>query len=335
MLSRVADTLYWLMRYVERAENVARFVDVGLYLNVDLSGAPAGEASPWEAVIKASGEEKAYHENYSSVSAEQVLHFMSFDRHNENSILTCLSRARENARSVREIIASEMWEALNRAYLMVHRASQQNGLLLRPHAFFKEVKLATHLFRGLHEDTMSHNEGWHFARAGGMVERADQCSRIVEGHYSVLLANPLHEGSDAMDPSLVGLLKSMSAYEMYRKKYRRISALRVLEFLLFDAEFPRSIHACLFRCQRSMAAITGNTAGRATDITNVRLGRLASRFAYFDPNELSLASLETFLVEFRDELAEVDWTIRTRFFGTSSDEAEGVQRTPMDPAPQE
>ncbi len=329
MLSRVADTLYWLMRYVERAENVARFVDVGLYLSVDLSGAPAGAASSWEAVIKASGEEEAYHKNHGSVSADQVLHFMSFDRHNENSILTCLSRARENARSVREIIASEMWEALNRAYLMVHRASQENALKLRPHAFFKEVKLATHLFRGLHEDTMSHNEGWHFARAGCMVERADQCSRIVEGHYSALLANPAHALSDAMDPSLVGLLKSMSAYEMYRKKYRRISAQRVLEFLLFDSEFPRSIHACLYRCERSMRAITGSRAGRADDITNQRLGRLASRFAYFDPSELPLADLEAFLVAFRDELAEVDWTIRTRFFGTLPDESDGTQSQVM------
>jgi uncharacterized alpha-E superfamily protein len=324
MLSRVADTLYWMMRYVERAENVARFVDVGLSLSVDQQPGGGDARSPWEAVIKASGEDDSYKEHHGTVSADQVLHFMSFDRENQNSILTCLSHARENARSVREVIASEMWEALNRAYLMVQRASQEDALRLRPHAFFKDVKLATHLFRGLHEDTMSHNEGWHFARAGCMVERADQGSRIVEGHYSVLLGDPAHELAPAVEPSLVGLLKSMSAYEMYRKKYRRITAARVLEFLLFDWEFPRSVYACLHRCQRSMRAITGSKAGVPTDEVTKRLGRLVARFAYFDPKDLPLASLEEFLVEFRDELAEVDWTIRARFFGTLQDEADAI-----------
>jgi uncharacterized alpha-E superfamily protein len=176
---------------------------------------------------------------------------------------------------------------------------------------------------------MSHNEGWHFARAGCMVERADQGSRIVEGHYSVLLGDPAHELAAAMEPSLVGLLKSMSAYEMYRKKYRRITAARVLEFLLFDWEFPRSVYACLHRCQRSMHAISGAKAGVATDDVTKRLGRLVSRFAYFEPKDLPLETLEEFLVAFRDELADVDWTIRARFFGTLQEEPEAVLNAPV------
>ena len=332
MLSRVADALYWMMRYVERAENVARLVDVGLYLNVDLHAAQAEAPSaggsaqgPWAAVLNATGEEDFYERAGAEATAYDVLRFMSFERENQNSILTCLARARETARTIREVISSEMWEQVNRAFLMVQRASQEEGLLHRPHAFFKEVKLASHLFHGLHADVMSHNEGWHFARAGGLIERADQGSRIVSGHFSVIL--PKHEAQESVEASLVGLLKSLSAYEMYRKKHRRITPERVLEFLLFDRQFPRSLYACLCGVQQSMQSITG-VVGSAEESMDRLLGRLVARFAYADPKDLELATLEEFLETFRDELVAVDWAIRERFFGAAPDDAEPPRTQP-------
>jgi len=309
VLSRVADALYWMMRYVERAENVARFVDVGLYSSLDV--ADEQSSAPWSAVLKATEGEARYATLHGEVRAEGVIRFLSFDRRNENGIYACLSKARENARAVREVLPREMWEALNRAYHMVHAASQAEGLLESPHAFFSEVKLASHLLHGLHEATMSHDEGWHFARAGGLLERADQGSRILEGHWLAILRD--REAQSAETP-LVGLLKSMSAHDMYRRRYRRVAARRVLEFLLFDRDFPRSLLASLLGCQASLQFVTRTPRGSAVHPAERLLGRLVARLAYMDKDELPLATLDEFLRAFREDLVAVDIAVRERFF---------------------
>jgi len=165
MLSRVADSLYWMSRYIERAENVARFIDVNLNLMLDL---PAGATEQWAPLVITTGDDALFAEQYGKATRENVIQFLTFARENPNSIISCLRAARENARSVREIISSEMWEQVNTFYLMVTDLSAAVRVKEAPYEFFREIKMASHLFEGLANATMSHGEGWHFCRLGQM-----------------------------------------------------------------------------------------------------------------------------------------------------------------------
>src|SRR5262245_3050615 len=146
MLSRVADALYWMNRYIERAENVARFIDVNLNLMLDL---PDGSEEQWEPLVITSGDSEGFTERFGPATREKVLQFLTFDNANPNSILSCLRSARENARSIRENISSEMWEQVNKFYLMVNSASHRGLSMDSPHDFYSEVKSASHLFEGI------------------------------------------------------------------------------------------------------------------------------------------------------------------------------------------
>ena len=169
MLSRVADSIYWMSRYVERAENVARIVDVNL--NIMLDSASADQQ--WQPLVNITGDHEDFAKRYQEANRQTVLEFLTFDRDNPNSILSCLRSARENARSVREIISSEMWLQLNQFYLTVKAAAEGGQGMDSPHEFFTNVKLSSHLFTGLTDATMTHGEGWHFSRLGRKLERAD------------------------------------------------------------------------------------------------------------------------------------------------------------------
>src|SRR5271166_3922759 len=154
MLSRVADSIYWMSRYVERAENVARFVDVNLNLMLD---APSGADQQWAPLVNITGDHETFDKHYPEGPTQQnVIQFLTFDRDNPNSILSCLRAARENARSVREIISSEMWEQLNKFYLMVMAAAANPDVLVAPHEFFSNIRMSSHLFVGVTEGTMTH-----------------------------------------------------------------------------------------------------------------------------------------------------------------------------------
>src|SRR5581483_1517949 len=183
MLSRVAESIYWMSRYVERAENVARFIDVNLNLMLDSSS----EGQQWQPLVNITGDDETFGKRYSEPTEQNVIQFLTFDKENPNSIISCLRAARENARSVREIISSEMWLQLNQFYLHVNSAAATGKLVDSPHDFFSEVKLASHLFTGITDATMTHGEGWHFSQLGRMLERADKTSRILDVKYFILL----------------------------------------------------------------------------------------------------------------------------------------------------
>jgi uncharacterized alpha-E superfamily protein len=211
MLSRVADAIYWLNRYVERAENIARFIDVNLNLLLDV---PVGVEHQWEPLVMTTGDRAIFQERYGAATIENVVQFLTFDRDYPNSILSCLYSARENARSVREVISSEMWERVNGFYLMLQEAAKRPPMEQLPQ-FFSEVKLASHLFAGVMDGTMSHNEGWHFGQVGRLLERADKTARILDVKYFILLPSIGYVGTALDDLQWIALLKSASAYEMW------------------------------------------------------------------------------------------------------------------------
>ena len=184
MLSRVASSIYWLNRYVERAENYARFIEVNLNLSLDL---PRGTAEQWEPLVATTGDHESFASRHGKATKDAVIQFLSSDAANPNSILSCLVAARENARSVREVISTDMWEQVNRFHLMVREAVSRGLSSQNLHAFLAEVKANSHLFLGISDATMSHGEGWHFARLGRLLERADKTSRILDVKYFMLL----------------------------------------------------------------------------------------------------------------------------------------------------
>src|SRR5882672_6102757 len=242
MLSRVADSIYWMSRYIERAENVARFMDVNLRLMLDL---PMGAEEQWEPMVNTTGDQKLFTDKHRVPTRENVIQFLAFDASYPNSILSCLRSARENARSVREIISSEMWEQLNKFYLMVNSAAADAGSLAYAQELLASVRMAGHLFTGVTDATMTHNESWHFCRLGRMLERADKTSRILDVKYFLLLPTAADVGTTSDDIQWAAVLRSASAFEMYMKSYGRIAPERIVEFLLLDKDFPRAIQYCL------------------------------------------------------------------------------------------
>src|ERR1043165_1992180 len=242
MLSRVADSIYWMGRYVERAENVARFIDVNLQLMLDSSLGQIEQQ--WRPLVSTTGDNEDFEKRYREATQRNVIRFLTFDAENPNSILSCLRAARENARTVREIISSEMWIQLNKFYLMVNAAAA-GGTAGSLNEFFNEVKLSSHLFSGITDATMTHDEPWHFCRMGRKLERADKTSRILDVKYFILLRSATEGATACDDVQWAAVLRSTSAFEMYRKRHGRIWPKGIAQFLLLDVEFPRAIRFCL------------------------------------------------------------------------------------------
>jgi uncharacterized alpha-E superfamily protein len=269
LLSRVADSVYWMARYIERAENVARFIGVNLHLQLDLPLAPAHQ---WQPLIDTAGDTEVFREKCGEATEEKVIRFLAFDDENPNSIFSCLRFARENARSVRETISSEMWEQINSMYLQIQlqRATPQHDSLPE---VLRSIRLSCHMFQGITEATMRHDEAWHFLRMGRMMERADKTSRILDVKYFILLPSPVHVGTPYDDLHWAAVLKSVSGFETYRKQRGRISPNRIVEFLVTDDEFPRSIRHCVDVAGESLSVVTGTPVSelsyRSEELMNV------------------------------------------------------------------
>ncbi len=313
MLSRVADSIYWMNRYMERAENVARFVDVNLNLMLDM---PLPGAAQWDALVATSGDTDYFREHYGEATQDAVLRFLTADAAYPNSILACLHSARENARSVRDAISSEMWEQVNRSYLQVREAALAGTVTHAPNEFFSAVKLACHLFVGLTYLTMSHNEGWHFGRLGRLIERADKTSRIVDVKYFLLLPSPADIGSAYDEIQWGALLKSASAFEMYRKRYGRISPTGVIEFLLLDPEFPRSLRYCVRKVERSLVAIAGDRKAEEIGPAAARTAELRQAIDSDTVAGIIAGGVHQYLDAVQTKLNDVGEAVHQTFFAT-------------------
>ncbi|MGK7944393.1 MAG: alpha-E domain-containing protein [Microcystaceae cyanobacterium] len=310
MLSRVADSIYWLNRYIERADNVARFVDVNLHLMLDL---PKRVPQQWEPLVWTTGDLDLFKERYGEPSSSNVIQFLTFDAQYPNSIISCLTQARENARSVREIISSEMWEQVNAFYLMVTEAANHHPQTTLP-SFFTQVKLSSHRFAGVMDATMTHNEGWHFGQMGRLQERADKTARILDVKYYYLFPSAEWIGTPLDQVQWIALLRSASAYEMYRKRQRRITPDGVADFLILNRDFPRSIYFCLLEVQRSLHQITGTPIGTWSNSAERALGRLCGELGYTTFEDIAKVGLHEFLDEIQQKVNDVGNKMGETFF---------------------
>lgn len=311
MLSRVANSVYWMCRYVERAENVARFLGVNLNLLLDL---PSDQGRQWEPMIQVTGDHEAFQNKYSEYTQENVIRFLVYDRDNPNSIVTSLRIARENARSIREVISSEMWEQLNQFYIELREPKIASLAFDDPHKFFRIIRMRGHMATGLLYSTMSHGEAWHFARMGLMVERADKTSRILDVKYFLLLPQVDYVGTPYDNIQWATVLKSASALEMYRKRFHRISPKNVAQFLIFDEYFPRSIRHCVTKIEESMHRITGSPLGTVSNGAEKALGRLKADLDYTDIEEVNSLGVHEFLDDFQKKLNKIDDAVSCTFF---------------------
>ncbi|AFY60181.1 MULTISPECIES: alpha-E domain-containing protein [Cyanophyceae] len=310
MLSRVADAIYWLNRYIERAENIARFVDVNLNLLLDLP--MVGEQ--WHPLVLTTGDLAFFQQHYGNPTAENVIQCLTFDSHYPNSIYSCMRAARENASSIREVISSEMWLEVNSFYAFVRDAakSQPQGDIAD---FLAKVKQASHSFTGVMDATMTHNEGWHFGQMGRLLERADKTSRILDVKYYLLLPSVEDVGSSIDELGWIALLKSASAYEMYRKRgQHRITPAGVADFLILDAEFPRAIRSCLLHVEQYMYKVTGTPIGSWKLPVERVIGRLRSELDYLTIEEIISRGMHEFLDQLQTQINQVDQEIFNTFF---------------------
>ena len=316
MLSRVADSIYWMARQMERAENLARFVEVTFGLMLDV---PRDGIEQWQPLVSTTGDGLWFKEHYGDATRENVIRFLTLDSDYPGSIRSCVRSARENARGIRETISSEMWEHLNNLYITVNDAANSKDLVQSPHDFLEEVKHGNHLFTGITDNTMSHGEGWHFARLGRYVERADKTSRILDVKYFHLLPTPEDVGTPLDDVQWSAVLRSVSGFEMFRKRHRGITPGRVVGFLILDRLFPRSIMHCVNAANDSLHAISSSPVDTFWNAAEKRLGQLRSELAYTTVDDIMGIGLHEFLDSFQTKLNGVDETIHQSFIALEPD----------------
>lgn len=310
MLSRVADAVFWVNRYIERAENVARFVDVSQSLS--LGGVPQ-----WDALVYASGDEETFKELYGECTASNVLQFLLFDEKNTNSILSCLIKARENARTIREVLSASLWESINHFYLRVREFANNPGPVLQnPATFLERVKRSSHEVLGINEATMSHGEAWNFGRFGRLIERADKTSRILDVKYFILLPNQARVGSALDVLQWSALLESTSALYMYRKRFGRIVPRSVADFLILDPHFPRSMLFCVAYMRSSLYKITGRQLGHPLAPSEVLCEDLHQHLQRLTIHDIIQIGMHEFIDNFQGRLNDLGGAIRRDFFET-------------------
>jgi len=307
MLSRVAESLYWMQRYRERAENTARLIEASLHLNID---APGDDQAQWYPVVATTGDQELFEKLYGQATEENVLRFLTFDERNANSILNCILNSRENARSIRPVITSEMWNELNATHVLVQKKALEGKIASRD--FYDSIRKSCQLFTGIMDTTLSHNEAWHFGRLGNLIERADQTSRILDVKYFILLPTPEYVGTTYDDIQWTALLKSVSALEMYRRVRNSVQHIHVVEFLILNREFPRSIYSCLYRAEQSLRQILKNETGACQGYRQT--AALCQRLSAISISEIINAGLHEFLDDIQSRIIEINNSITADFF---------------------
>jgi uncharacterized alpha-E superfamily protein len=312
MLSRVADSLYWINRYIERAENIARFVEVSEALALDC---PPGSAEPWLPLIEASGERELFDGLHPGGSPDDVVEFLVRNPENPSSVVNCIAIARENARQIRDVITTEMWEQLNATYWTMQEVEFWQ---LPPQEQLREVRRACQLFYGITDATLSRDLSWQFSRLGRLLERADKTTRILDVKYFLLL--PLHEqvGGVLDELQWIALLRTAGAYQMFRQSQQRaIAPEAVASFLLLDPIFPRSVRYCLERISDTLRIIRGSAVPGPPDDLECLTGLTLAHWSFTRIEELIAGGLHEAIDQLQQDFNRMHQLIEQRYFITA------------------
>ncbi len=313
MLSRVADSLYWMSRYLERAEHITRLLDVNLSLMLDESASSSDHR--WMRLLQSlSNPKRLKWEGNPYALAATLL----FDPELKTSVVSCITAARENARHVREQIATEQWQRLNSLYLDVIRPERRDLLEAgsaaltsdAPSTFMQEVLEAIHEFQGITDSTMSHGEGWQFIQVGRFLERATTTAKLLEAYHDDLWTQPEHSNESNQYLAWMGMLRSATAFEAYCKVYTAdLTPERILEFLLLDAEFPHSLRFSIETVERALEAIYAKSGPKSVKSRGEQLhrvaGRLSAQLGFVSIDELLSGNVIDFLKSIQGQCQDI------------------------------
>jgi len=318
MLSRTADHLYWMSRYTERAENTARMLDVNYQTSLLPQSAQVAKYG-WQGVLSISELLPAYNKEHDQITPDEVIDFMVKDEDNPSSIISCLKGARENARAVRGALTTEAWETQNTTWLEVNRMLRSGALERDPAQFFEWVKFRSHLSRGVTLGTMLQDEAFYFSRLGTFLERADNTARLVDVKFHALnsefFGTATEEDQEYDFYHWSAILRSVSAFEIYRKVYRDvIKPERVAELLILRADMPRSLHHSLHEVVANLDQVSNDPGSE----TRRRAGKLLADLQYARVDEILATGLHAYLTQFLDRVNEVGARISQDFLMPAS-----------------
>lgn len=301
MLSRTADHLYWMSRYIERAENTARLLDIAYQTSLQPQSADESEQT-WRSLVSISELNALYGTKYSAINSRHVMEFMVADESNLSSIFNCLRAARENARAVRGALTTEVWETMNQTWLEFRRLLREGALTRDPSQLFEWVKYRSHLSRGVTVGTMLQDEAFHFIRIGSFLERADNTARLVDVKFYRQEEEPSERDTARDFYYWSAVLRSVSGFEIYRKVYSNvIQPDKVAELLILRPDMPRSLSHCITR----MLANLKRVANAQSAETLRRAGRLEAELAFGRIDEILAKGLHPFLDGFLADVAEL------------------------------
>lgn len=309
MLSRVADTLYWMSRYLERAEHTARVLDLQLHMMLELD--PLESELRWERVLNS-----LYVKPPDGMVTDgyRLTQLLAFDQANSNAITACIAGARENARHVREQISSEMWEQVNRLSIQVKSTKIDKIWNDQPHEYFRSVKEGIHLFQGITDSTMNHGEGWQFIQIGRSMERAIATATLLKVHYEAWSNLNYRQTITGTFMEWIALLKSCTAFEAYCKVYTAdLRPDHIAEFLILNPEFPHSIRFCVNNIHASLQAVAQSTESKRARQCNRLAGRLRATLDYGQIDEITDGGLYTYLDDVQKQCNQIHEAIYSAY----------------------
>jgi uncharacterized alpha-E superfamily protein len=316
MLSRVADSCYWMSRYIERAETSARVLDVNIQLELDNEDQLGGRVrEQWEPILATLLDQELFHSIHKKFSADAVMDFITFEKSNPSSILSCITLVRENARTVREQISSEMWELLNRLYLYLRSDAARAAQKESPIAFYRSLVDSLHSFQGTTDATMNHGEGWQFLQAGKFIERADSTSRVLDLKYHVLLPTGEQIGGNVDITQWMAVLRSCSAMEAYFKIFHgHVSSWDVADFLVLHDTFPRSIRFCVDALDHALHHISGTDRTHFHNESERLSGMLRSNLDFTNVDSIFKTGLHEYLDQTQARLNDISLALAEDYF---------------------
>ena len=313
MLSRVAENLFWMSRYLERADDIRRMLSVNHFLTLERS---QELASQWMPMVETTGDAQLFNELYEEPSRENVLEFMCLRADNPNSIFSCLSQGRENARAVREKLPIEIWEAINASYLCVQNVNVE-AFIADPLPLFNELRYAQERFHGTLHSCLSQTDSWHFCQLGIHLERADKATRILDVKYFLLLPSVQDVGGSIDLLGWEALLRSVSGLTMFRQQWKKVSAPNVLTFLLFDKYFPRAMMHCLTQAEQTVQVLSGEVpmdTERFPNLAVKAVGQLLAQLRFTSLEEVQRLGVHEFLNKVQIALNEIGDSVQKTFF---------------------
>jgi uncharacterized alpha-E superfamily protein len=313
MLSRDADSIFWMARYTERAEHVARLLRVHSVLLTDTGDLDEDlEVLMWRTVLTTfrSGE---IPDGEGSVGRRITRH-MTFDLNTPNSISSCIARARENARAIRESISSEMWECLNSIYWSVQADDAQLRFEDNPDDYFYSIMSSSMLFQGLANQTLAHDQRWAFTQVAKYLERIDVTARVIEARFDVI-EKMAAESDQPINIHLMGVLRSCCSLETYRRLHLAdLDPKTVARFLILQKDFPRTIRFCVEGPREALQQVRENNGSRTPSAPERILGRLSSQLEYTDIDDILSGGLGTFLQQIQNSVAEASMSLQKTYF---------------------